>query len=80
MLQEPQQSPHTESRDRENHELFETCTGCGGDAVADPVNGGLNCGSCGQWHFLCDECMPNVSEHSRDAAWHCPECRDPTYH
>ena len=76
-MQEPQQAPHTGWRDRD---IAEPCTECEANAVADPVNGGLNCATCGQWHYLCDECMPNVPEYSRDAAWLCPECRGPTVH
>jgi DNA-directed RNA polymerase subunit RPC12/RpoP len=53
----------------------EACIGCGAD-VADPVEGGLHCATCGQWQYLCGECMPRVPEHAADAAWLCPECRD----
>jgi DNA-directed RNA polymerase subunit RPC12/RpoP len=52
-----------------------TCTSCDGDIGADPAQSGLNCARCGQWHVLCADCTPNVSEHSRDAAWTCPSCR-----
>jgi DNA-directed RNA polymerase subunit RPC12/RpoP len=51
------------------------CTVCGSDVRADPSEAGLYCARCGQWQLLCAECTPNVSEHSRDAAWMCPDCR-----
>lgn len=77
MDQQPDQAPHGEWRDRETRQ---PCTGCSAEVIADPVDGGLNCATCGQWHVLCGDCMPNVTEYSRDAAWDCPECRNPTYH
>jgi predicted RNA-binding Zn-ribbon protein involved in translation (DUF1610 family) len=74
------QQPQTEQSAWRQRETRESCTGCGEEAVMDPAESGLNCATCGQWFALCDDCMPKVSEHSRDAAWLCPECRDPTYH
>jgi DNA-directed RNA polymerase subunit RPC12/RpoP len=67
--QTPQGAPTT-------RELTEACTGCGADVVTDLVDGGLHCATCGQWHFLCGECMPRISEHARESAWLCPECRE----
>lgn len=58
-----------------DHEARDACAGCGAEVVADPVDGGLNCARCGQWHALCGGCMPPVPENSRDASWVCPECR-----
>lgn len=69
----PQQSTRTGPQ---GHEIAEPCTGCGTDVVADPVDGGLDCARCGQWQALCDDCMPRVTEHARDAVWCCPECRE----
>lgn len=72
MIHEPQQGTDT---GRPDHELHDACAGCGADLIADPVDGGLRCARCGQWHALCAACMPSVSEHSRESAWVCPECR-----
>ncbi len=71
MIQETPQNAQTGWQDRRT---LEPCTGCAAEVVSDPVDGGLNCARCGQWHVLCEECMPDVAEHSRDAAWLCPEC------
>lgn len=73
-MHEPQQDPQP------GREIAEPCTECGVSAVADPVDGGLHCATCGQWEYLCDGCTPNVPENSREAAWRCPECRGPTLH
>lgn len=72
MIQEPQERAQDRWADREMHDA---CAGCGADVIADPVDGGLHCARCGQWHALCAGCMPAVPENSRDAAWVCPECR-----
>lgn len=71
MIHDTQQEAHTGRQERG----IESCTGCGANVVSDPVDGGLNCARCGQWQALCEDCMPTVAEHSRDAAWVCPECR-----
>jgi DNA-directed RNA polymerase subunit RPC12/RpoP len=60
---------------RQDRDVDSPCTACGDDVRADPAQAGLNCARCGQWHVLCDDCTPNISEHSRDAAWMCPTCR-----
>jgi DNA-directed RNA polymerase subunit RPC12/RpoP len=67
-----QETPHGAPAGRG---LAQACSGCGAEVVTDLVEGGLHCATCGQWQYLCDGCMPKVSEHSRDAAWRCPECR-----
>lgn len=59
----------------QDREPSSPCTVCSADVRADPAEAGLNCARCGQWHVLCPECTPNVSEHSRDAAWMCPDCQ-----
>jgi hypothetical protein len=71
MIQETQHQAQTPWQDRE---VREPCTGCSASMISDPVDGGLNCARCGQWQALCGDCMPTVAEHSRDAAWVCPEC------
>ena len=71
MIHDTQQETQTARQERR----IESCTSCGADTVSDPVDGGLNCARCGQWHALCETCMPSVAEHSRDAAWVCPDCR-----
>jgi hypothetical protein len=75
MMHEPQPQPNTPtgSQDRD---IGEPCTGCGGDVVAEPAEGGLNCARCGQWQALCDDCMPSVTEYAPDAVWCCPECQE----
>ncbi len=72
-MHEPQ--PNTPAG-RQERDAREPCIGCGADVVPDAVDGGLNCARCGQWQVLCDACMPNFSEYSRDAVWICPECRE----
>lgn len=72
MMQQPQQTTYPPPRERQ---ITEACTACGSD-VSDPTEQGLNCAECGQWQYLCGECMPQVAEHSREAAWLCPDCRD----
>jgi hypothetical protein len=73
MMHEPQpNAPETGRQD----DLVEQCTDCGADVIADPVDGGLNCARCGQWEALCEDCMPNSTEYTRDIVWCCPECRE----
>jgi predicted RNA-binding Zn-ribbon protein involved in translation (DUF1610 family) len=72
MIQDTRQETHGETRERGG---LESCTGCSTEIVSDPVAGGLNCASFVQWQALCESCMPAVAEHSRDAAWVCPDCR-----
>lgn len=74
MIHEPQQEAPAGWRDRQ---AGAPCTECGADVPSDSAGGSLNCVRCGQSQALCAGCMPtNISEHSRDAAWLCPECRE----
>jgi DNA-directed RNA polymerase subunit RPC12/RpoP len=66
---------HLDTGRRQDRDAETPCTVCGDDVRADPSVAGLNCARCGQWQVLCAECTPNVSEHSRDAAWMCPDCQ-----
>lgn len=72
MMHDTQPRPSTQT----DRAVGEPCTGCGTDVRADPVDSGLHCARCGQWQALCDDCMPTVTEYTRDAVWRCPECRE----
>lgn len=66
---------HPEATRRQGGDPGAACTVCDRDTGADPAESGLNCARCGQWHVLCADCTPRMSEYSRDAAWTCPSCR-----